>query len=175
MTFLYVKAAHVIFVITWFAAIFYLGRLLIYIVENTNRADDPNQLVRNQLLLMTKRLLFIIGWPSTILTWVLGLYLLYSYSIWPLWIKLKLIMVILLTIYFISLHLLYKSALVDQLSHSSYQLRLYNEVPTIFLFTIVPLVIVRDALSPIWFSLGLFVLVGLLLLFTRVYKKIRKG
>lgn len=175
MTFLYVKAAHVIFVITWFAAIFYLGRLLVYTEESRHRKDDPKKLINSQLLLMTRRLLFAIGWPSVVLTWILGLTLVYYYPMLPSWLIIKIVLVFVLTLYFLSLHYIHLEQAKGKYTWTSFQLRMWNEVPTVFLVAIVTLVIVKSGLSPIWSILGLIGFSAILLLSIRIYKYFRRN
>ena len=67
MDFLYVKALHIIFVVTWFAGLFYIPRLFIYQTEAENKLEPAKSILQTQYKLMTKRLWYIITWPSAIL------------------------------------------------------------------------------------------------------------
>ena len=75
---MYLKAVHIIFIVTWFAGIFYMPRLFIY---NTEAADKPAEVkaaLREQFTIMMKRLWFGITWPSAILTLIFGPWVMFS-------------------------------------------------------------------------------------------------
>ena len=67
MTFQYLKALHLIFMVTWFAGLFYIVRLFIYHVEADKKEDPEKTILTNQFKLMEKRLWYGITWPSAIL------------------------------------------------------------------------------------------------------------
>jgi protoporphyrinogen IX oxidase len=73
MDYIYLKALHIVFIVTWFAALFYIVRLFIYVVEVQSEDDVARPILTKQLLLMQKRLWFIIGWPGMLGTIALGL------------------------------------------------------------------------------------------------------
>src|SRR5687767_10146729 len=72
MTFLYLKAVHIIFIVTWFAGLFYMPRLLIYITEAHTKSEPAKSILTNQYKIMASRLWFGITWPSAIITLGLG-------------------------------------------------------------------------------------------------------
>jgi putative membrane protein len=72
MYFLYLKSIHIIFIVTWFAGLFYMPRLFIYDVEARSKNEPENHILVNQFRIMQKRLWFGITWPSMILTLILG-------------------------------------------------------------------------------------------------------
>ena len=78
----YIKALHLIFVITWFAGLFYIPRLFIYHIEATQKPEPEKSILANQLKLMTKRLWFIITWPSAILASLFAFLLLHLAPGW---------------------------------------------------------------------------------------------
>jgi len=63
----YIKSLHLIFVITWFAGLFYIPRLFVYQIEAFHKSSPEKEILGKQLKLMSKRLWFIIAWPSAIL------------------------------------------------------------------------------------------------------------
>ena len=102
MDFLYVKALHIVFVVCWFAALFYIVRLFIYATEAQSKDEIAKPILTQQLILMQKKLWYIIGWPAMIGTFVFGLWLLFTnitYYITQPWMWLKLISISALTIY----------------------------------------------------------------------------
>ena len=75
----YIKSLHLIFVITWFAGLFYIPRIFIYHIEAQKKGEIEKEILSNQFKLMSKRLWYIITWPSAILATLFGLILLYIY------------------------------------------------------------------------------------------------
>src|SRR5215831_11837349 len=151
----YIKALHIIFVVTWFSGMFYIVRLFVYNREAGDRDEPEKTILRKQYGIMIKRLWFGITWPSAILTLVFGLWLLHFYPEWPTWLVIKLIFVVGLFIYHLSLQYLYRQQAAGRFDYSSQQLRLWNEVPTIILVAVVMLVVVKEKMSWIWGLAGL--------------------
>ncbi len=107
MNYLYLKALHIIFIVTWFAGLFYIVRLFVYQVE---AAEKSNEELKSQLALMARRLWLGITWPSAIITLIFGTSLIISN---PAWLKLpfmhiKLGFVFLLYLYHGSCHYIYQ-------------------------------------------------------------------
>ena len=94
----YIKALHLIFVITWFAGLFYIPRLFIYQIEAFYKPSPEKEILGKQLKLMAKRLWFIITWPSAILATLFAIWLLFLIPIWleQGWMHVKLGFVVLL-------------------------------------------------------------------------------
>lgn len=174
MTYLYIKALHIIFVVTWFAGLFYMVRLFIYSVEAGEKPEPDKGILQKQLLMMQTRLWYIIAWPSAILTLFLGSWLMYELNVWlqP-WMHLKFLFVVGLFIYHLvcgRIHLKMKRGIYK---YSAMQLRIWNEVATLFLFSIVFIVVLKNTLSWVWGLLGLVVIGVLLMVGIRLYKKLR--
>ncbi|MBI6116231.1 CopD family protein [Salegentibacter maritimus] len=171
----YIKALHLIFVITWFAGLFYIPRLFIYHIEATQKPEPEKSILASQLKLMTKRLWFIITWPSAILASLFAFLLLHLSPGWLSqdWMLVKLGFVVLLYAYHFKTHLIFKELQNDVVKWSSNQMRLWNEVSTLILFSVIFLVIVRDALNWIYGVLGIFLLAAMLMLGVKIYKRIR--
>ncbi len=179
--YLYLKALHIIFIVTWFAGLFYMPRLFIYNTEAEEKTEPEKQILHHNFSVMMKRLWYGITWPSAILTLIFGPLVLF-YGDWDKtllnpggrWLLIKLIFVILLYLYFISLHLIFKQQMKGLFRYSSQKLRVWNEVATIFLIAIVFLATVKESLSFIWGLIGLLLFIVLLMTAIRMYKKIRK-
>lgn len=177
----YVKALHIIFVVTWFAGLFYIPRLMIYIIEANAKKEQEKKIIQDQLKIMLKRLWWGITWPSAILTLIFGLIVSFSGN-WfniildkeGLWFFSKLVFVVCLYLYHYSLHILFKQILIDECHYTSQQIRYWNEVPTVLLFSIVFLVVVKQLISFFWVILGFVILVALIGFSSLVYKKLRK-
>lgn len=171
--YLYIKALHIIFVVTWFAGLFYIVRLFIYNREAFDKPEAERKILHRQFGIMIRRLWFGITWPSCLLTLIFGTWMLILFGSFPAWLMIKVGFVIGLLLYHISIHVIYKQQSTGNFRYTSQHLRLWNEVATLFLVAIVMLAVIKDALSMVW---GLFGLIGfsLLLLFAiKAYK--RKG
>ena len=175
MLYLYLKALHIIFVVTWFAGLFYNVRLFIYHAEALEKEEPEKPILTNQYKIMSARLWQIITWPSAILTLIFGLSLLHQYlGNIPKWLIFKLILLLGLYIYHFLSYLIHRKLQKNPYRFTATQLRIWNEVATLFLFSIVFLVILKDALNMIWGVVGLIGLSILLMIGIKAYKKIRQ-
>lgn len=169
------KSLHLIFAVTWFAALFYLPRLFIYQTEAKEAGKDAADPMVVQYKLMSKRLWFAIGWPSLVLNLIFGLGILHKYfTFMPAWLIVKLAFIVLLIVYHHILHFTYKGLQRDVYKYSSQNLRIINEVSTLFLFGIVILGTMKATVDFTWFSLGMALLVVLLYAGIVAYRKKRK-
>lgn len=179
MGFEYVKALHIIFVVTWFAGLFYIVRLFIYQTEAMEKPEEERKILKPQLDLMASRLWYIITWPSAILTLIFGAWVIYyRWEYLQLrFMQAKLIFVFLLYLYHGISHVLYKELQEGKVRWNSTKLRLWNEVSTILLFAIVFLVVLKSTLSMVWGIAGLIGLAVLLMLGIKAYKnyRLKKG
>lgn len=170
----YIKALHIIFIVTWFSGLFYIVRLFIYNREAQDKQEPERSILSNQFNIMIKRLWFGITWPSAVLTLIFGSTMWYLFGSLPVWLMIKLCFVIGLFAYHLSLHSIYKQQAKGIFKHSSQQLRIWNEVATIFLVAIVMLVVVKQAMSWLWGLIGLIGFVVILMSAIKIYKNIRK-
>jgi len=169
----YIKALHIIFIVTWFSGMFYIVRLFIYNTEAGDKEEVEKNILRKQFTLMIKRLWLGITVPSAILTLILGPWMLYLMGTIPTWMWIKIGFVIGLYLYFISLQKIYSQQMKGVFKYSSQQLRIWNEVATVFLFAIVMLVVVKESMSFVWGLVGLFVFILLLMSGVKLYKFLR--
>lgn len=176
MGFEYIKALHIIFVVTWFAGLFYIVRLFIYQTEALEKPEAERKILKPQLDLMANRLWYIITWPSAVLTLIFGIWVLtYRWGYMQLgFMHAKLAFVLLLYVYHGFSHVLYKELQQGKARWTSTQLRLWNEVATLLLFAIVFLIVLKSTLSMVWGIVGLVGLGVLLMLGIKIYKKYRK-
>ena len=178
MEFNYIKALHIIFVICWFAGLFYMVRLFIYTTEAHEREEPARSILTQQLILMQKKLWFIIAWPAAIGTVVFGFWMYFLnfsyYSTQP-WMWLKLFFVAVLIFYHLRCHFIYRNQENGIFASGSFKLRLFNELATVLLVAIVFLVVVKSSSSLVWGMLGLFVFAVVLMTCVFVYKKQRKA
>ena len=140
-SYLLFKSLHLIAVISWMAGLLYLPRIFVYHVENLK-----NENTSSVFKTMERKLYFYIMTPAMILTWVFGLILISFLGpevLSATWIKLKLLLVILLTLYHFYLSKLLSDFNLDQNTKSSKFFRIINEVPTILLIFIVFIVVFK--------------------------------
>ena len=153
---------------------FYIVRLFIYNTEAQGKELLEKQILTKQFNIMINRLWFIITWPSAILTLIFGGWMAYLYGSIPTWLWVKLAMVAGLYAYHFTLHKIYKDQANGIFRYTSQQLRMWNEVSTIFLFAIVMLVSVKQGMSVVWGLSGLVAFMAILLAAIRIYKGLRK-
>jgi protoporphyrinogen IX oxidase len=169
----YIKALHITFIVTWFSGLFYMVRLFIYNTEAAERPEPEKGILQRQLQLMIRRLWMGITWPSAILTAIFGPWMWILMGSLPTWLMIKLCFVLGLYLYHFSLQVIYKEQAKGIFRFSSTQLRIWNEVATIFLVAIVMLAVVKQNMSWAWGLLGLVLFVILLMSAIKIYKTIR--
>ncbi len=171
----YIKSLHIIFVVTWFAGLFYIPRLFVYQIEAFHKSSPEKEILGKLLKLMAKRLWFIITWPSSILAVIFGLALIYITPefLQASWMHIKLGFVLVLILYQIQTHIYYKQLQKDIVKKSSSFMRLWNEGATFILFAVVFLVVLKSSLNWIFGVVGIIVLGVLLMLGYKIYKNIR--
>ena len=172
----YIKALHIIFIVTWFSGMFYIVRLFIYNTEANEKSEPEKSILQKQFNIMIRRLWFGITWPSALLTLIFGPTMWYLWSQWHLdnWLAVKLCFVIGLYAYHLTLHAIYKQQASGIFKYSSGQLRIWNEVATIFLIAIIMLAVVKQGMSFVWGLLGLALFVIMLMSAIKIYKIIRQ-
>lgn len=177
MTHLYLKAIHIIFIVTWFAGLFYMPRLLIYMTEAYEKPEPEKSILLKQFKMMASRLWFGITWPSAIITLIIGTSMLVNQPEWLQsgFMHIKLTLVFFLYLYHFSLQCIFNLLKKDVVSYSSQQLRIWNEVATLFLISIVFIIVLKDAFSMLWGIGGLLVVTILIMMGIRIYKKFRNG
>ena len=171
----YIKALHLIFIVTWFAGLFYVPRLFVYQIEALDKPSPEKEILGRQLKLMAKRLWTIITWPSAVLATLFGTWLLIinPYLLEQSWMHVKLGFVVLLLLYHFKTHQYYNQLQRDNVRKTSNFMRLWNEGATLILFAVIFLVILKNAINWIFGVVAIFVLVMLLMLGFKVYKNIR--
>jgi len=176
MLYLYAKAIHIIFVITWMAGLFYMVRLFIYHTEAKQKPEHEYRVLHRQFVVMESKLWWIITTPSMYLTVLAGLTMLYLAPglLKTGWMHVKLVFVLGLVAYhFICQRIMLR--LRDETNRwTSIRLRLWNELATVMLFAIVFTVVLKSAINWIYGVLGLLLLSVMLMLAVRWYKKIRE-
>lgn len=137
--YLWIKALHIIAVISWMAGLFYMPRLFIY---HTDAA--PGSVQAETFKVMERRLLKIIMNPAMMLTWIFGLYLAWSgFGFQGGWLHAKIGLVVVMTAVHVYFSRSVKAFARDQNRHSARHWRLMNEAPTVLMILIVILVVIK--------------------------------
>ena len=172
----YLKSLHLIFVVTWFAGLFYIVRLFVYQIEAAQKPSPEKEILQKQYKIMTYRLWYIITWPSVVLATIFALSLLHLNPafIEMRWMQVKLGFVVLLIAYHIKCHLIFKELQNDVFKYSSNFMRLWNEGATIILFAVVFLVILKNAFNWIYGVIGIFLFSIIIMLGFKFYKRLRE-
>jgi putative membrane protein len=171
----YIKSLHLIFVITWFAGLFYIVRLFVYHIEANDKPSPEKEILIKQYKLMSYRLWYIITWPSAVFASIFAVTLLFLMPQWlaqP-WMHVKLGFVGLLFIYHLKCHQIFKQLQNDEVRHTGNFMRLWNEGATIILFAVVFLVILKSAVNWIFGVVGIMVFSILIMLGFKFYKRVR--
>jgi len=137
--YLWVKALHLIAVISWMAGLLYMPRLFIYHTD-----AEPGSVQSETFKVMEQRLLRVIMNPAMMLTWLFGLYLAWSvYGFHGTWLHLKIVLVVLLTAVHVFFSRSVKAFARDENRRSARSWRLMNEAPTVLMIAIVVLAVVK--------------------------------
>jgi putative membrane protein len=177
MTYLHFKALHIIFVVSWFAGLFYMPRLFVYHTEAKDKPSPEREILLAQFTKMEKLLWNAIMTPASWLTLIFGFIMLYITPAWldQGWMQLKLLFVAGLLVYHFFTHKILLELRQGIFRFSSFQLRLFNEVATIFLFSIVFLVVLKNTVDWLWGVLGLISFAVLIMTAVRTVKKFRNN
>ncbi len=173
MTYFYFKSLHLIFMVCWFSGLFYLVRLFIYFKEAENKDNNTKKILQDQFTLMTKRLLYFITWPAAFLTTFFGLVMIYinPFLLDASWMQVKLCFIFLLWLYTYSCQYFYNQMVIGKITINENRLRIWNELATIFLFTIIFIAILQNSISWLFISLGLIIITIILMFLIKIYKR----
>ena len=143
-TYLLFKSIHLIAVISWMAGLLYLPRIFVYHSEavKNNRSED----LMSTFKIMERRLFIYIMNPAMIVSWIFGMLLIYTIgmdSFSSIWFQLKLVFVIILTIYHFFLFQCLRKFVENSNTYSSKFYRIINEIPTVLLIAIIFVVVFK--------------------------------
>jgi putative membrane protein len=171
----YIKAIHIIFVVSWFAGLFYIVRLFIYHTEAQERPEAERKVLSDQFEVMERKLWNIITTPAMILTIAAGITMLFIIPGWlnEAWLQVKLCFVVGLLVYHFKCQQIIKQMKQGVFKWTSMQLRVWNELATIFLFAIVFLAVLKNAISWIYGLLGLVAFAVIIMSAVKIYKYYR--
>ena len=130
------KTLHIIFMVTWFAGLFYLPRLFVY------HAQSNDQISKDRFIIMERKLFWGIMTPGAVLTILFGVLLIEYHGV-SYWLKMKILLVFLLALYHVWCGVLLEKFKADNNPHGHVWYRIFNEIPVIFLVLIVALVVYK--------------------------------
>jgi putative membrane protein len=172
-----VKALHIIFVVSWFAGLFYIVRLFIYHTEAQQKEAISRKILSEQFEVMEKKLWWIITTPAMVLTLIFGIWMIFlnpTYYLSAPWMHLKLAFVGMLLIYHFVCQKIMNDLKKGVFNWKSNGLRIWNEVATLALVAIVFLVVMKDSFNWIKGTIGFFAVAIGLMLGIKMYKRLRK-
>lgn len=181
MLYTIIKALHIIFMVSYFAGIFYLVRIFVYYKDTDDFADEKKKILREQYIFMARRLWNIITVPAGVIMTVCGItMILLNLGLMKMpWFHLKLTFLIGLAFFHYWAWrklLLIKKLNGETLSISNVKLRQINEIATFILFLVVFTVILKSSVIEYWWQLitGFFVLVFLIMMTVKLVNKNKK-
>ncbi len=171
----YIKAIHIIFVVSWMAGLFYGVRLFIYHTEAQDRPEVERNVLTAEYERIERRLWNIIATPAMILTLLAGILMVIVMPdlMKQSWLMVKLCFVVGLVVYHFICTNMIKQMRNGVFKWTSFQLRLWNEVATIFLFAIVFLAVLKSAVDWIYGMLGLVAFAMIIMSAVKIYKNYR--
>ena len=170
-----ILSLHIIFIVTWFAGLFYIVRLFVYQQEAKLKSPEEQKILIPQYQLMSKRLWYGITWPSFVLTAILGPSLLFINSglLYLPFMHIKLTLVLGLFIYHFICHSFFLKLQKDETTKSGNFFRIWNEVATLFLVAIVFIIVMKNEVNWIYGTLGFIAFGIILMLAIKIYKSMR--
>lgn len=181
MLYLIIKAIHIIFMVSYFAGLFYLVRLFVYYKDTDSFGEEKKNILREQYLFMMRRLWNIITVPAFVIMTVCGIIMVFLNPnlLQTPWFHLKL--TFLVGLFFYHYWAWKKILQIKKLSGkdlpiSNLKLRQYNEIATFLLFLIVITVILKSMVINYWWQLilGFFVLVLIITITVKLVNKNKK-
>lgn len=169
------KALHIIFMVSWFAGLFYMVRLFIYHTEAESKDEPERGILMRQFSIMEKKLWWIITTPAMVLTVLFGLIMLgiNPSLLGSIYMIIKLGFVGLLLVYHFICQKIYYDLGNAKFLWSSSSLRVWNEVATLLLVIIVFVIVLKSDTNWIYAAVGFFAVGLLLLLAIRMYESLR--
>ena len=179
MDYNFFKSLHIIFVVSWFAGLFYLPRLLVYHVEAQDKDAQAREILSKQFEKKEKLLFNAIMIPAMWLTWLTGLSMIYL-TWWDnfqahTWLHLKLAFVIGITIYHFVCRYLIRKFRASEFILTGGQLRLFNEIATILLVAVVFLVNAKNTFDMLMGMGGFIIFAIVIMAAVTIVKKIRSN
>lgn len=176
--YLLLKAIHIFGFVSWFAGLFYLVRIFVYHVEAMDRVEPERSILIKEFNVMQWRVYKIICNPGMMITWLCGLGMLHLNGLeWLMansWMQVKLILLTALLIYHLHAKKVIQRLERGERYFSSFQFRLWNELPTLFLLSIALLAVYKNTINFLYAFIGVLLFAILLIILARTYKNYRE-
>ena len=171
----YFLAVHIVFVISWMAGLFYILSLFIYHTEANEKSEPEKSILQNQFVKMEATLWKIIATPAMIISVLAGISMLTLRSglFQADWMWVKLSFVVGLLVYHFICQNIVKQLKKGQFKLTSFQLRLWRELATIFMIAIVFVVILKDAINWVYGLIGIMGVAMAIMIAVKLYKNYR--
>jgi putative membrane protein len=172
----YFLAIHIVFVISWMAGLFYILSLFIYHTEANDKPEPEKSILQKQFVKMEATLWKIIATPAMIISVLAGasMLTLHPFLLQMDWMLVKLAFVIGLLVYHFICQNIVKQLKNNQYKLTSFQLRLWRELATIFMIAIVFVVILKNAINWIYGLIGIMGVAMAIMIAVKLYKNYRK-
>ncbi|MEM1119144.1 MAG: CopD family protein [Bacteroidota bacterium] len=175
---LFFKALHVFGFVAWFAGLFYLVRIFVYHTEAMDKPEPARSILIEEFNAMQWRVYKIICNPGMMITWTCGLSMLYIYG-WEwfkvsTWMHVKLVLLLALLAYHIHAKKVIQKLERGEGYFTSFQFRLWNELPTLFLLSIALLAVYQNTLNFLYAFVGILGFAFLLVMAARMYRNYRE-
>ena len=172
------KALHVFGFVAWFAGLFYLVRIFVYHTEAMDRAEPERSILIREFNAMQWRVYKIICNPGMMITWFCGLGMLYLHG-WEwlqvnIWMQVKLVLLAGLLVYHVHAKKVIQKLEKGERYFSSFQFRLWNELPTLFLLSIALLAVYRNTINFLYAFGGVLLFAFALVMAAKMYKNFRE-
>jgi putative membrane protein len=172
-----IKALHIIFVVSWFAGLFYMIRLFIYHTEAQSKTEVEKEILSTQFITMEKKLWWIITTPAMILALLFGIWM---FTLNPVLLKMPWMHVKLTTLLVLFFYHFYSQRMMfclhkGQFKWTSTRLRMWNELATLCLVIIVIVAVTKGSISWWKASISFFLVAVGLMLLIKLYKRLTKN
>lgn len=177
MGLLVVKSIHIIFIISWFTGLFYIGRMFVYHAEAMDKPEPEKGIIAKQLGIMQAKVYKIIMNPAMMISVTAGIIMCVMYGMaWfkiNYWLHTKIVLVIVLVSYHVYCKKIMLRLAKGEVPMDSFRFRLFNEIPTILMFLIVELAVIKNLGFPNYLIYTLLILVPLIYMGTVAYRRRR--
>jgi putative membrane protein len=169
------KSLHIIFMVSWFAGLFYIVRLFIYHTEAQKKTETENKILSHQFIIMEKKLWWIITTPAMVLTLLFGIWMLFINPalLDQKWMLIKLGFVAMLLFYHAVCQKIMFDLIQNRFNWTSNGLRIWNELATLVLVAVVFLVELQGSMNWLKATIGFFGVAILLMIGIKLYKRLR--
>ncbi len=176
MTYLWLKAFHIVGVVAWFAGVFYLPRLFVYHAEAREKPEPARSILQGQYQIMEKRLYRIIMTPAMVLALAMaaGLVALSPELLQEPWLHIKLALVALLVAYHVLCGWVMTQLAAGTCQISGQQFRWFNEVPTVLFVVVVMLAVFKNDLPTSWTAWVVVAMVVAMIATLQLYARKRR-